>query len=155
MVNHTEIPPTQGVPEGWTYQGGLRESRIATGRRRFTMKDYQTLSHTTWDSRFHVVYISKCRRQQQVEHYTGNPGRYFPASRAEGITVLSSMVDWMSGLEPFWFTWKVHQPAIFRFLQQGMAGLMPAGAGAILQASAGQADLSANEAFQYLHDIPH
>jgi putative transposase len=27
------------------------------------MADYQALSHTTWDCKYHVVFIPKCRRK--------------------------------------------------------------------------------------------
>jgi hypothetical protein len=33
-------------------------------RRRFTMKDYQSLSHTRWDCKYHVVFIPKWRKKQ-------------------------------------------------------------------------------------------
>ena len=28
------------------------------------MKEYQSLSHTTWDCKYHVVFIPKCRKQR-------------------------------------------------------------------------------------------
>ena len=28
------------------------------------MKEYQSLTHTTWDSKYHVVFIPKCRKQR-------------------------------------------------------------------------------------------
>ena len=28
------------------------------------MKDYQSLTHTTWDCKYHIVFIPKCRKQR-------------------------------------------------------------------------------------------
>ena len=29
------------------------------------MKDYQSLSHTRWDCKYHVVFIAKCRKKRK------------------------------------------------------------------------------------------
>jgi len=28
------------------------------------MKDYQSLTHTTWDCKYHIVFIPMCRKQR-------------------------------------------------------------------------------------------
>jgi putative transposase len=43
---------------------GRCESEISTKRWRFTMKEYQSLSHTRWDCKYHVVFIPKCRKKR-------------------------------------------------------------------------------------------
>ena len=43
---------------------GQREFPISAKRRRFTMKEYQSLSHTRWDCKYHVVFIPKRRKKR-------------------------------------------------------------------------------------------
>ncbi|CAI10004.1 Transposase, fragment [Aromatoleum aromaticum EbN1] len=43
---------------------GQREFSISAKRRRFTMKEYQSLSHTRWDCKYHVVFIPKRRKKK-------------------------------------------------------------------------------------------
>jgi putative transposase len=52
-----------GDSSGLDLYGGLSESSISTKRRGSTMKEYQSLSHTTWDCKYHVVFIPKCRKK--------------------------------------------------------------------------------------------
>lgn len=43
---------------------GRREFPVSAKRRTFTMKEYQSLSHTRWDCKDHVVFIPKRRKKQ-------------------------------------------------------------------------------------------
>lgn len=43
---------------------GLFETSISTKRRSFRMKEYQSLSHTRWDCKYHIVFIPKKRNKQ-------------------------------------------------------------------------------------------
>ena len=38
-------------------------SRQATNLRRIPMDDYESLSHSKWECKYHVVFIPKCRRK--------------------------------------------------------------------------------------------
>ena len=38
------------------------------------MEDYQSLNHTKWDCKYHVVWIPKCRRKVLMDNYGGNLG---------------------------------------------------------------------------------
>ncbi|MGF6598396.1 hypothetical protein P3T23_003113 [Paraburkholderia sp. GAS448] len=40
------------------------------------MKDYQSLSHTRWDCKYHVVFIPK-RRKRYSARCAGSSGKYF------------------------------------------------------------------------------
>jgi hypothetical protein len=44
--------------------GGRREFLISAKRRRFTMKEYQSLSPTGWDCKHHVMFIPKRRKKR-------------------------------------------------------------------------------------------
>ena len=41
------------------------------------MKEYQSLSHTTWDCKYHVVFIPKCRKQRIFGALRREPGTIF------------------------------------------------------------------------------
>ena len=41
------------------------------------MKIYETLRHTTWECKYHVVFIPKCRRKVLYEQIRGELGRVF------------------------------------------------------------------------------
>src|SRR5713101_4585278 len=43
---------------------GQSDAPISTKRWRNTMKEYQSLSHTKWDCKYHVVFIPKMRRKR-------------------------------------------------------------------------------------------
>ena len=36
------------------------------------MDEYESLSHTTWDCKYHVVFIPKCRRRTLYQSPSGN-----------------------------------------------------------------------------------
>ena len=49
------------------------------------MDDYESLSHTKWECKYHVVFIPKCRRKTLVRGTATASGRGVPeAGRAEG-----------------------------------------------------------------------
>jgi putative transposase len=35
------------------------------------MDNYESLSHTTWTCKYHVVFIPKCRRKAELRRYLG------------------------------------------------------------------------------------
>lgn len=41
------------------------------------MQDFQTLNHTTWDCKYHVVFIPKCRRKTIYSELRQHLGRIF------------------------------------------------------------------------------
>jgi len=41
------------------------------------MDEYQSLSHTVWDCKYHVVWIPKCRRKVLYEQLRRNLGQMF------------------------------------------------------------------------------
>jgi putative transposase len=43
----------------------------------FRMDEYQSLSHTVWDCKYHVVWIPKCRRKVLFEQLRKNLGQVF------------------------------------------------------------------------------
>lgn len=43
----------------------------------FRMDEYQSLSHTVWDCKYHVVWIPKCRRKVLFEQLRKNLGKVF------------------------------------------------------------------------------
>ena len=47
------------------------------------MKVYETLRHTTWESKYHVVFISKCRRKVLFGQLRGELGVVFRALAEE------------------------------------------------------------------------
>ncbi len=47
------------------------------------MKVYETLRHTTWESKYHVVFISKCRRKVLFGQLRGELGVVFRALAGE------------------------------------------------------------------------
>ncbi len=52
------------------------------------MDEYESLSHTTWDCKYHVVFIPKCRRKtlyQQLRRYLGEVFRKLAGQRESRI----------------------------------------------------------------------
>jgi len=49
------------------------------------MDDYESLSHTTWDCKYHVVFIPKCRRKTLYQELRRHLGEVFrkPAHQKE------------------------------------------------------------------------
>ena len=48
------------------------------------MDDYESLSHTTWSCKYHVVFIPKCRRKAlSVRNCAGIWARYSGSSRCK------------------------------------------------------------------------
>jgi putative transposase len=56
---------------------GRCESSISIKRWRFTMKEYQSLSHTRWDCKYHVVFIPKRRKKAIFGALRKNLGAVF------------------------------------------------------------------------------
>ena len=49
------------------------------------MDEYESLSHTKWECKYHVVFIPKCRRKTLYEQIAAASGEVFQqAGRAEG-----------------------------------------------------------------------
>ena len=42
---------------------GRPETSVSIKRRSFKVKEYQSLSHTRWDCKYHIVFIPKCRKK--------------------------------------------------------------------------------------------
>ena len=53
-----------GDSQGFDLYDGHCESSISTKRRGITMKEYQSLTDTRWDCKYHVVFIPKKRRKR-------------------------------------------------------------------------------------------
>ena len=45
------------------------------------MDDYESLSHTTWACKYHVVFIPKCRRKALYQELRRYLGEYSGSSR--------------------------------------------------------------------------
>ena len=41
------------------------------------MDEYESLSHTKWECKYHVVFIPKCRRKRCTRDCESTSGRYF------------------------------------------------------------------------------
>ena len=52
------------------------------------MDEYESLSHTTWDSKYHVVFIPKCRRKTLYQELRRHLGEVF-RKRSRRVTVLA------------------------------------------------------------------
>ena len=46
------------------------------------MNEYESLSHTTWDCKYHVVFIPKCRRKTLYQELRRHLGQVFPQTCA-------------------------------------------------------------------------
>ncbi len=60
------------------------------------MDEYESLSHTTWDCKYHVVFIPKCRRKtlyQQLRRYLGEVFRKLAGQRESRIEEGHLMLD--------------------------------------------------------------
>ena len=60
------------------------------------MDEYESLSHTTWDCKYHVVFIPKCRRKtlyQQLRRYLGEVFRRLAGQRESRIEEGHLMLD--------------------------------------------------------------
>ena len=45
------------------------------------MDDYDSLSHSKWECKYHVVFIPKCPREVGLVASSGAPGRFSRTSR--------------------------------------------------------------------------
>src|SRR5262249_3883755 len=66
------------------------------------MDEYQSLSHTTWDCKYHVVFIPKCRRKTlylELRRYLGDVFHKLAATTVWRSTSLSSPIV------PKWLRW--------------------------------------------------
>ena len=45
------------------------------------MDEYETLSHTTWDCKYHIVFIPKYRRKTCIRSYAGILAKCFEGLR--------------------------------------------------------------------------
>jgi putative transposase len=52
-------------------------SRQAHEKRRIKMDDSESLNHSKWECKYHVVFIPKCRRKTLYEHLRPNLGEVF------------------------------------------------------------------------------
>ncbi len=43
------------------------------------MDDKESLSHSRWDCKYHIVFIPKCRRRMMCQHFSGHTVRQFYA----------------------------------------------------------------------------
>ena len=57
--------------------GGRLETSVSTKRRSFKMKEYQSLSHTRWDCKYHIVFIPKRRKKAIYGALRKNLGEIF------------------------------------------------------------------------------
>ncbi len=60
------------------------------------MDEHESLSHTTWDCKYHVVFIPKCRRKtlyQQLRRYLGEVFRKLAGQRESRIEEGHLMLD--------------------------------------------------------------
>jgi putative transposase len=51
------------------------------------MDEYESLSHTKWDCKYHVIFIPKCRRKtlyQQLRQHFGEGFRRLAVQKASG-----------------------------------------------------------------------
>ena len=70
------------------------------------MDEYESLSHTTWDCKYHVVFIPKCRRKtlyQQLRRYLGELCRKLEGqkdSRIEEGHLMSDHVHMLIAIPP-------------------------------------------------------
>lgn len=70
------------------------------------MDEYQALSHTTWDCKYHVVFIPKCRRKTPYFELTKHPGEVFhklamqKESRIEDGHLMPDHVHMMVSIPP-------------------------------------------------------
>jgi putative transposase len=49
------------------------------------MDEYETLNHTTWDCKYHVVFIPKCRRKTLYQELRNRWAKFFVSCGSEGI----------------------------------------------------------------------
>ena len=52
------------------------------------MDEYESLSHTTWDCKYHVVFIPKCRRRtlyQELRRHLGEVFRWLALQRESKV----------------------------------------------------------------------
>src|SRR6204780_4823841 len=70
------------------------------------MNDYETLNHTTWDCKYHIVFIPKRRRKvlyQELRRHLGEVFRQFAAqkeSKIEGGHLLPDHVHMLLSIPP-------------------------------------------------------
>lgn len=70
------------------------------------MDEYQALSHTTWDCKYHVVFIPKCCRKTLYFELTKHPGEVFhklamqKESRIEDGHLMPDHVHMMVSIPP-------------------------------------------------------
>src|ERR1700694_4986768 len=75
-------------------------------RRSFTMDKYESLSHTKWECKYHVVFIPKCRRRTLYEQLRQHLGEVFrelarqKESRVEEGHLMPDHVHMMLAIPP-------------------------------------------------------
>ena len=71
-------PALPGDSPRFDLYDGRRESPISAKRRRRTMKEYQSLIHTKWDCKYHVIFIPKAQEEADLRGAAPPPGTDLP-----------------------------------------------------------------------------
>jgi putative transposase len=77
------------------------------------MDEYESLNHTKWECKYHVVFIPKCRRKvlyTELRRYLGGIFRRFAEQKERRIEeghLLSDHVHMMIAIPPKYAVWQV------------------------------------------------